>query len=739
MTDPDADPDSGSGSDSAPAGDADTDRESDPGSTDDPLSWNRLADEGSPYLRQHADNPVNWQPWGPRALAAARERDRPIFLSIGYSACHWCHVMAEESFEDDAVAEVLNGSFVPVKVDREERPDLDSLYQTICGMVTGNGGWPLSVFLTPDGRPFYVGTYFPREPGRGRPGFLALCRDIAESWAAPDDREEIEERADQWADAIEGELEDVPEPDQAPDEAFIERVADAAVRGADREHGGFGTGQKFPNTGRLRALLRAADGAGEGTAYRDVVVETLDAMADRGLYDHVGGGFHRYATDRQWTTPHFEKMLYDQAEIGRVMLDGYRLTGEERYREVAAGTLAFVRRELQHDSGGYFATLDARSGGEEGAFYVWTPGQVRRAVGESGDADLFCERFGVREAGGFEGANVLRIAATVEELAADHDRSEEAVERRLERAREEVFRARADRERPARDEKVLASWNGLMIRAMAEGGLSLEDGDDAVASARDALSFVREHLWEPDDRRLRRRWKDGDARIDGYLEDYAFLGEGALALYGVTADPDPLGFALELGRAIVERFYDEDRGTLYFTPAGGEDLVVRPQEVGDRSTPSSTGAAASLLLALNAFSPDDRFGDVARQVIETHARRIEANPMEHVTLALAADDRAAGHVELTLAADELLEEWRDRLGRTYLPRRLLAPRPADRQGLERWLDAIDLADAPPVWADRDARDGPTVYLCENFTCSPPQGSLETALEWRRGGASSRSP
>jgi len=699
----------------------------------DPLSHNRLDGEGSPYLRQHADNPVNWQPWDDRALAAARERDRPIFLSVGYSACHWCHVMAEESFEDETVADLLNGSFVPVKVDREERPDLDSLYQTICGMVTGNGGWPLSVFLTPDGRPFYVGTYFPREATRGRPGFPALCRDIADSWADPEDREGIEERADEWAQAIEGELESVPEPEDAPDAGFIREVADAAVRGADREHGGFGTGQKFPNTGRLTALLRAADRVDGASAYRAVVVETLDAMADRGLYDHVGGGFHRYATDRQWTTPHFEKMLYDQAEIGRTMLEGYRLTGRERYREAVDGTLAFVRRELQHAEGGYCATLDARSGGEEGAFYVWTPEQVRRAVDDPTDAELFCERYGVREHGGFEGANVLRIDAAVEELADDRDLDPGDVRERIERAREAVFEARSQRERPARDGKVLAGWNGLMVRTMADGALG-HDPDDgtnaAVASARRALAFARERLWDGDERRLRRRWTDGDARIEGYLEDYAFLGQGALALYGVIADPEPLGFALDLGRAIVRRFYDDDRGTLYFTPAGGEELVVRPQEVGDRSTPSSTGAAASLLLALDAFAPDDRFGEVAGRVIETHARRIEADPMEHVTMALAADEHATGHVELSLATDGIPANWRERLGRTYLPRRLLAPRPPAPTGLDDWLERLGLEAAPPIWAGRDAGDGPTVYLCEGFTCSPPQSSLDAALQWR---------
>jgi uncharacterized protein YyaL (SSP411 family) len=713
-----------------------TDAGDDADGPDDPLSRNRLGDEQSPYLRQHADNPVDWQPWDDAALAAARERDRPIFLSVGYSACHWCHVMAEESFEDETVAAVLDESFVPVKVDREERPDLDSLYQTICGMVTGNGGWPLSVFLTPDGRPFYVGTYFPPEPRHGRPSFLQLCEDIAESWNDPDQREDIEERADQWTRAIEDELEDVPQPDEAPDEAFVDSVASAALRSADREHGGFGTGQKFPNTGRIHALLRGYERsrrAGDPVEeYRRVVVETLSAMADRGLYDHVGGGFHRYATDREWSVPHFEKMLYDQAEIGRAMLAGYRLTGRERYRETVAGTVDFLERELQHPEGGYFSTLDAQSGGEEGAFYVWTPGRIHAAVDDTTDAELFCERYGVTDAGNFEGANVLAVSASVADLADDYGLPAEEVRERLERARGAVFEARSERERPARDEKILAGWNGLMIHTMAEAGLILGEGPSA--SAREALSFVRERLWDEEERRLTRRWKDGDAAIDGYLEDYAFLGQGALALYGVTGGVDHLAFALDLGRATVERFYDDDRGTLYFTPAGGEDLVARPQEVQDRSTPSSLGAAVSLLLALDSFSPDDRFGDVAGRVVETQARRVEASPLEHVTLALAADEYAAGHVELTAATPDaaLPGEWRERLGGTYLPRRLLAPRPADDGDLAARLDALGLDEAPPIWAGRDASEEPTVYLCEGFTCSPPQSSLEAALAWREG-------
>ena len=693
---------------------------------------NRLDEEQSPYLRQHADNPVHWQPWDDDALDAARERDVPIFLSIGYSSCHWCHVMESESFQDPGVADRLNEAFVPIKVDREERPDLDRLYQTICGMVSGQGGWPLSVWLTPDGRPFYVGTYFPRDAKRGRPGFRDLLDSIAESWA--DDREDVEERADQWAGAMAGELEATPDqPGELPDSEQLETAAGRAVESADREHGGFGRGQKFPQTGRLHLLMRAAERTGR-EVYDEVAHEALAAMADGGLRDHVGGGFHRYTTDREWTVPHFEKMLYDNAELTRAYLAGYRRTGAERYAEVARETLGFVERELRHPDGGFFSTLDAQSEAEsgereEGAFYVWTPGEVHDAVDDEFAADLFCERYGVTEAGNFEdGRTVLTLSAGIEGLADDHDTTVEAVEAALERAREAVFAARAERERPARDEKVLAGWNGLMISAFAEAGLALDArfADTAVA----ALGFVREHLWNPEELRLQRRYKDGEVRIDGYLEDYAFLARGALNCYEATGEVDHLAFAFDLARAIEAEFWDDGEETLYFTPQTGESLVARPQELDDQSTPSSTGVAVDVLLALDHFAADDRFESIATATLETHAETVESGPLRRASLALAANRHAAGSLELTVVADALPGTWRERIGRRYLPRRLLARRPPAEAELAAWCDRLGLGEPPAIWADRDRRDGePTAYVCRSFTCSPPRTEIEDALSW----------
>ena len=699
-----------------------------------PTSRNRLDGEQSPYLQSHADNPVHWQPWDEAAREAARERDVPIFLSIGYSACHWCHVMAEESFEDEAIASILNEQFVPVKVDREERPDVDSIYMTICQQVTGRGGWPLSVWLTPDGRPFYVGTYFPKEPRRGQPGFSQLLTDIAESWNDPEERDEIESRADQWASAIEGELEDVPDqPGEPPEPEALVTAADAATRGADREHGGWGSGQKFPQPGRLDVLMRAFDRVGRDT-YEAVVEETLDAMASGGLYDHVGGGFHRYTTDREWVVPHFEKMLYDNAELPRVFLAGYQLTGTERYADVAAETFEFLQRELQHPEGGFYSTLDARSEGEggdqeEGAFYVWRPDEIHTVVSEETDADLFCDRYGVRPGGNFEkGQTVLIETAAVDDLASEYEMEAEAVERAIERARDQVFKARTERPRPPRDEKVLAGWNGLAISALASGALVLDEGYADVAD--DALSFVREKLWDADASRLKRRYKDGETDIDGYLEDYAFLGRGALDLYQATAEVDYLAFAMALGDAIVEQFWDSKKETLYFTPIDGEQLIARPQELTDQSTPSSTGVAATLLLELSQFRADDAFEAIAGDVIGTHAAKIEANPSQHASLALAADTYATGALELTLVADGQPSAWRETLGATYLPNSLFAWRPGRADALADWLATLDLTDSPPIWAQREMQDGePTVYACRSFACSPPRHDIESALSW----------
>jgi uncharacterized protein YyaL (SSP411 family) len=508
-------------------------------------------------------------------------------------------------------------------------------------------------------------------------------------------------------------------------------------------------------------------------------------MVDGGLYDHLGGGFHRYCTDRDWTVPHFEKMLYDNAEIPRLLLAGYQVTGHDRYATVARETFEFLDRELAHPDGGFAATLDARSAvppnrtddgapgdQEEGEFYVWTPEEVREVLEDSsGDdpdlADLVCDRYGITERGNFEGTTVLTVDASIADLAEAYDLEPATVRERLATARETLRAARQERPRPRRDDKVIAGWNGLAIRALAEGSIVLE-ADDLARQAVDALEAVRTQLW--DGERLARRYvptfdedattgdegADHETRSDpvdvdvegrGYLEDYAFLGRGALACYEATGDVDHLAFALDLADVIVESFYDDAAGTLYTTPADGEDLIARPQEPRDQSTPSSLAVGADLLLALDSFRTDDRFESVARRVLATQASRLEKSPLEHPSLALATERARDGSIEVTVAADTVPDGWQTWLAERYLPRRLLAPRPATSDGLDSWLDALELAEAPPIWVGRDAqsRDGETdaiavdseppaatTYVCRGFTCSRPLTEPADADAWLDG-------
>ncbi|MFB6171796.1 MAG: thioredoxin domain-containing protein, partial [Haloarculaceae archaeon] len=446
-------------------------------------------------------------------------------------------------------------------------------------------------------------------------------------------------------------------------------------------------------------------------------------------------------TDRDWTVPHFEKMLYDNAELPRAFLAGYQVTGADRYAEVVRETFSFVEREMTHPGGGFYSTLDAQSrppddpdaAPEEGLFYVWTPEGVHEAVDDETDADLFCARYGVDETGNFEDrTTVLTVAASLDDLADSFDLAPDAVADRLDTARAQVFAARQERPRPRRDEKVIAGWNGLQISALAEGALVLDP--DYAAQAADALAFVRDRLWDETTGRLSRRFvdvpgsRDGDVEGTGYLEDYAFLGRGAFDLYQATGEVEHLAFALDLARTLVAEFWDESAETLYFTPASGEDLVARPQELTDQSTPSSTGVAVQLLQSLAHFTDDDEFATVAERTLATHASRLASNPLQHASLALAADAHETGPLELTVVADALPGRWRERIGATYLPTRLLSVRPPG--DLDRWLDALDLDAAPPIWADRDQVDGePTVYACRSFTCSPPQTDVDAALSW----------
>lgn len=720
-----------------------------------PTDRNRLESAASPYLQQHADNPVHWQPWDEAALEAAEKRDVPIFLSVGYSSCHWCHVMAEESFSDPAIAAQLNENFVPIKVDREERPDIDSIYMTVCQLVTRGGcGWPLSVWLTPEKHPFYVGTYFPPEQKHGRPAFSDLLDRISEAWES--DRAELETRGKEWLSATKAELESVPKPtgplsdgsstaETTVQEALLEEAGSRILEQADRTHGGFGRDQKFPHVGRLRVLARLANRSGDPDP-EAVLTQSLDAMVEGGLHDQLGGGFHRYCVDRDWTVPHFEKMLYDNAEIPRALLAAAQVTGNREYAELAARTFSFVEQALAHPDGGYYSTLDARSPpleptesephDVEGAYYTWTPESVREAM-DAGDeghnsfdpsllAELFMERFGVTERGNFEGKTVLTRAQTRSELADAFDVSETRVTDLLAEAIGRAQSARENRPSPARDEKILADWNGLLINALAEGAIVLDEPTLADRGL-DALAFIRDNHW--DGTALTHRYKEGDLMEAGFLPDYAFLATGALTLHGATGKLEPLEFALRLGRAIKDNFWDETENALYYTTST-DGVPIRPRNVTEQSTPSSTAETVSLFAALEHFDPDSGFESVAQKVMDGYSDQLRTDPAQNPTLVLANDVLQHGHLEVMVAADELPERWRDILSETYLPTRLLTRRPPDPESVSKWVAELGLESVPPIWNGREARDGPTAFVCRK-RCSPPittDSGLENWLE-----------
>ncbi|MFO7546663.1 MAG: thioredoxin domain-containing protein [Trueperaceae bacterium] len=565
-----------------------------------PSRANRLASEPSPYLRQHAANPVDWYPWGEEAFARARAEDKPVLLSIGYASCHWCHVMAHESFEDPHVAAIMNEGFVCVKVDREERPDVDAVYMTAVQAMTGSGGWPLTVALTPDGEPFFGGTYFPPHDQHGLPSFRRVLAGLLAAWRGR--RDEVRENAAELRTALERMAAPFTAQDDAgalPDALAAEAIGRLA-RQEDARHGGFGGAPKFPPHALLRFLLERPEAEALALAER-----TLDAMAAGGVHDQIGGGFFRYAVDAGWRVPHFEKMLYDNALLLRAYALAHARTGSERHARTARGIAAWARREMALQEGAgevaFFSSLDADSDGGEGRFYLWTEADLRAALADA-DARLAARAFGIAAPGAFEGADVPYLATPPEALTDGQSLTADEARGRLPEVRAQMLAAREKRPRPATDDKVLTSWNGLMLAGLAEAGRLLDD-DEMVALARANAAFVRARLWQGG--RLLHMWKDGEARVEGLLEDYAYLGLGLLALHRTTLDEAPLAWALTLADAVRERFHDEARGGYFSTAADAEPLLVRPKSYLDAATPSENAAAAELVWWAARYRDDD--------------------------------------------------------------------------------------------------------------------------------------
>ncbi len=588
---------------------------------------NSLAAETSPYLLQHAENPVDWNAWGEPALERARELDRPLLMSIGYSSCHWCHVMERESFEDPEVGRYMSDHFVCVKVDREERPDIDAIYMEAVQGMTGQGGWPLTVFCDPEGVPFYGGTYFPPEPRHGMPSFPMVMEAIVQSWTTQ--RDQIRESAARIREqlAAVGRVEPAQEP---ADPGLLDAAVAALGQAADRRNGGFGGAPKFPPASALEFLLARGD--------TEIVELTLDRMAAGGIHDQIGGGFARYSVDDRWLVPHFEKMLYDNALLARAYLHGYQALGHERWRTVCERTLDWMLAEMRGDEGGFYSALDADSEGVEGKFYVWTPAEIRELLGD--DAEAVIEYYGVTERGNFEGANILHLPGGLEATAPPG----------LDEARRALYEARAKRIWPGLDDKRVLSWNALAIAALADAGAVL-DRPDYLDAARSCARFVLETMRDADGRLLR-TYNRGEAKLNAYLEDHAFLIEALLALYEATFEPRWFDAARETADAMIERFADPANGGFFTTSADHEQLIVRRKDVDDHPIPSGNSAAAYGLLRLAALTGEHGYEEQAEGVIALFHRVGSRHPQAVAHLLLAIDFHASTVREVALVGPD---------------------------------------------------------------------------------------
>ena len=700
---------------------------------------NRLAAEASPYLLQHKDNPVDWYPWGTDAFARARNEDKPIFLSIGYSTCHWCHVMEHESFESRQVAEVLNRHFVSIKVDREERPDVDRVYMTFVQATTGSGGWPMSVWLTPDLKPFYGGTYFPPSSKWGRPGFVEILKEIARAW------EEDRGRIEHSAEAITERLRELGR-DKGGREIPAATVLEDGVRqfaaSFDARRGGFGDAPKFPRPTELLFLLReharreGQEGQEERDA-RDMVLVTLRAMALGGMRDHIGGGFHRYSVDGNWRVPHFEKMLYDQAQLVLAYLEAAQVSGDSFFADVAADTLAYVERDLTDEAGGFYSAEDADSvppeqaaAGDsessapphkmEGAFYIWRDEEIREVLGD--DADVFRIRFGVLPDGNapfdpqneFVHKNLLYTARGIDEVMSATAKTRADVEAALARSREKLLVRRAARPRPHLDDKVLTAWNGLMIAAFARAakmGPGVIFRGQCLQVARRAALFIWKHLWNAQTRTLLRRYRRGDAAVDGYAEDYAYLIFGLLELFQADGDPLWLEWALMLQRRQDELFADPVEGGWFSTTGRDDTVLLRLKEDYDGAEPSATSVTVMNLLTLSHLTNETTFEESIEKALGLFASRIQQGARTVPMMMAALSTYHAGITQIVFAG----EEFADVLRRRYLPFAITIPI-VDAEGVRR----SGLTKLLPWTEPMATRPNQSVaYVCRNFTCEAP--------------------
>ncbi|MCB9418281.1 MAG: thioredoxin domain-containing protein [Ardenticatenaceae bacterium] len=662
---------------------------------------NYLVNETSPYLLQHAENPVDWYPWGEEALRLAREQDKPILLSIGYAACHWCHVMAHESFEDEETAVLLNTYFINIKVDREERPDLDAIYMSAVVALTGQGGWPMTVFLTPDGKPFFGGTYFPPTPRYGMSSFRQVLASIIRAWETR--RADIEESAGEIANHISRKL--VLDGQQTLAPGLFGLAMRQIAQAFDEQRGGFSGAPKFPPSMTLEFLLRQHLRDGDKMALHMAEL-TLQKMAYGGMYDQLGGGFARYSTDANWLVPHFEKMLYDNALLARVYLHAWQVTGKPLYRRITEETLDFVVRELRHEDGGFYSSYDADSEGEEGKFYVWQPDEIRAVLGE--DADLFMHFYDVTERGNWEGKSILNVPRDPAEVAQMAQMDLAEMEAKLAESRRKLVDVRAQRVWPGLDDKVLTAWNGLMLAAFAEAGRALNRLDYTEIATRNAM-FLYETM-RMGNGRLLRTWKSGaEAKYNGYLEDYAYLADGLLALYQTTFDDRWFSWAQELAEAMLAHFADDEHGGFYDTADDHEDLLSRPKDVQDNAIPSANAMAAQVLLKLSLYTGNGEYWEKAETAVSALYGAMAQHPTGFAHWLCAADFILGEPQEVAIIGDHGLKDTEALIATVF-----------DRYRPNLVAAAGDNGKTIPLLADRPFIDGQaTAYVCRRFVCQQP--------------------
>ncbi len=661
---------------------------------------NALIDETSPYLLQHAHNPVNWYPWTKIALDKAISENKPIFLSIGYSSCHWCHVMEHESFENEDIAKIMNENFISIKVDREERPDLDDIYQKVCQMATGQGGWPLSVFLTPDQKPFYVGTYFPVLNNYGRPGFGSILLQLAQAWKEkPDD---VRKASDNFMQNLRG-AETVTSPAKL-EKTLLDEAAMNLFQIADNTYGGFGQAPKFPNAANLSFLLRYGK-ISKISKFSEFVFKTLNKMGRGGIFDQIGGGFHRYSTDAKWLVPHFEKMLYDNALLPIVYAEAYQISKNQFYLDIIDKTLEFVLREMTSSEGGFYSALDADSDGEEGKFYVWSKKEIISVLGK--DSDVFCLYYDVTDGGNFEGHNILNNSVAITTLAFHSGLTEDAVRSLLKESSKKLLDFRSRRIRPGLDDKIITSWNALMISAFVKG-FRVTANTDYLNAAENCIAFIEKNLLVGDS--LFRTYKNGKAKLSAYLEDYAYFINSLVDIFEIKPDVKYLKLAERLANYLVVHFWDEKNSSFYFTADDHESLIIRPKNNYDLSMPSGNSVAANSLLKLYHLTQNKKFLEISTKTMEAFAVMAAENPFGFGYLLNAIYLYLQNPIEITVLNSEN-KTLCDELVKKFLPESILVSiqNPNQLQQLTTYQ----------FFKGKTFENETTVYVCKNFSCSLP--------------------